>query len=114
MLPHHEVASGDAIVGVRGVAARRTLRDAPWVPALADTARFRADDPDSLVIASLACPICLGSEQVRWEASVGGYDPRVRCECPDCSEHWTVYLAPQQALRFALFDPPDAGCDMRN
>jgi hypothetical protein len=72
------------------------------VAALADTARFRADDPDSLVIASLACPICLRSEQVRWEAVLDGYDPAVQCHCPDCGERWSVYLAPQQALRLSL------------
>jgi hypothetical protein len=76
------------------------------VPALADTARFRADDPDALVIASLACPICLGSEQVQWHAALDGYDPFVRCHCPDCDERWSVYLAPQQALRLAF-----VGCD---
>jgi hypothetical protein len=78
------------------------LGDAPLVPTLADTARFRANDPDSLVIASLACPICLRSEQVRWEAALDGYDPVVQCECPACDERWRVYLAPQQALRLSL------------
>ncbi len=29
-----------------------------------DTARFRPDDPDALVAASLACPICLRSDDV--------------------------------------------------
>jgi hypothetical protein len=69
---------------------------------LADTARFRADDPDALVTASLACPICLGSEQVMWEASLGGYDPAVSCWCPECEQRWRVYLAPQQELRIGL------------
>jgi hypothetical protein len=70
---------------------------------LADTARFRVDDPDSLVIASLACPICLGSEQVEWDAALDdGYDPSVQCRCPRCDECWRVYLAPHQALRFGL------------
>jgi hypothetical protein len=71
---------------------------------LADVARFRADDPDALVTASLACPICLRSEEVQWEAAVDGYDPSVQCRCPTCEERWRVYLAPQQALRFGLMD----------
>jgi hypothetical protein len=71
---------------------------------LADVARFRADDPDALVTASLACPICLRSEEVEWEAALDGYDPSVQCRCPTCQEHWRVYLAPQQALRLGLMD----------
>ena len=69
---------------------------------LADTARFRADDPDALVAASLACPLCLRSEDVQWEAALDGYDPAVECHCPSCEQRWRVYLAPQQALRFGL------------
>jgi hypothetical protein len=74
------------------------------VTVLADTARFRADDPDALVTASLACPICLQSEQVVWEAALDGYDPSVECWCPSCEQRWRVFLAPQQALRFGLMD----------
>jgi hypothetical protein len=72
------------------------------VPTLADTARFRADDPDVLVTASLACPICLRSEDIEWEAALDGYDPSVECRCRSCEERWRVYLAPQQALRLGL------------
>lgn len=73
------------------------------MPALTDTARFRADDPDELVTASLACPICLCSDEVLWEASFdGGYDPSVECSCPHCEERWRVYLMPQQELRLGL------------
>jgi hypothetical protein len=71
---------------------------------LADTARFRADDPDALVTASLACPMCLRSEDVEWEAALDDYDPSVECSCPRCKESWRVYLAPQQALRFGLME----------
>jgi hypothetical protein len=74
---------------------------------LADTARFRADDPDALVTASLACPICLRSDEVVWEAALDGYDPSVECSCPRCDQRWRVYLAPQQALRFGLMDARD-------
>jgi hypothetical protein len=72
------------------------------MPTLADTARFRADDPDALVLASLACPMCLCSEEIEWEAALEGYDPSVECRCPRCEERWRVYLAPQQALRVGL------------
>jgi hypothetical protein len=69
---------------------------------LADTARFRESDPDALVMASLACPICLHTDGIEWEAALEGYDPSVECRCPRCEERWRVYLAPQQALRFGL------------
>ena len=69
---------------------------------LADIARFRPDDPDALVQASLACPFCLGSQQVGWEGALEGYDPSIRCECGSCQRQWSVYLAPEQALRLGL------------
>ena len=69
---------------------------------LADTARFRTDDPDALVRASLACPICLRSDGLEWHAALDGYDPSVECRCPRCEESWRVYLEPQQALRLAF------------
>jgi hypothetical protein len=68
----------------------------------ADTARFRHDDPDPLVAASFACPICLRGESVEWDASLEGYDPSVECSCGRCHEGWRVYLTPQQALRLGL------------
>jgi hypothetical protein len=67
-----------------------------------DTARFRPDDPDALVAASLACPYCLGSESVHWHAALDGYDPSVECSCGCCDEGWRVYLTPEQALRLGL------------
>ena len=69
---------------------------------LADTARFRADDPDVLVEAALACPICLCGDAVEWTAALEGHDPSVTCRCSRCEQRWQVYLAPQQALRFGL------------
>ena len=68
----------------------------------ADTARFRADDPDVLVAASLACPLCLQGEDVEWRLDTDGYDPSVQCLCRPCNARWRVYLAPQQALRIGL------------
>lgn len=71
---------------------------------LTDTARFRVNDPDELVTASLACPLCLRSEEVEWHAALEGYDPSVECTCPRCRTRWRVYLQPLQALRFSLMD----------
>ncbi len=69
---------------------------------LTDIARFRSDDPEVLVTASLACPICLRSEDVQWTAALDGYDPTVQCRCPSCEQRWSVFLAPQQELRIGL------------
>jgi len=55
-----------------------------------------------LVAASLACPLCLHADAVRWEAALEGYDPSVSCECPSCDARWRVYLTPEQALRLGL------------
>jgi hypothetical protein len=71
----------------------------------ADTARFRADDPDILVAASLACPLCLRGDDVEWRLDADGYDPSVQCLCRPCNERWRVYLAPQQELRIGLMAP---------
>jgi hypothetical protein len=76
------------------------------IVALADIARFRPGDPDALVQASLACPFCLGSEQVQWVGTLEGYDPSIRCECGSCQQQWSVYLAPEQALRVGLMHAP--------
>jgi hypothetical protein len=72
---------------------------------LADTARFRTDDPEELVAASLVCPVCLGSDDVEWELEPYGYDPSARCECRHCERSWRVYLTPHQALRLSLMTP---------
>lgn len=69
---------------------------------LVDIARFRPDDPDELVTASLACPVCLRAEDIESDDSLEGYDPSVRCRCPSCQAQWRVYLEPQQALRLGL------------
>jgi DNA-directed RNA polymerase subunit M/transcription elongation factor TFIIS len=69
---------------------------------LADVARFRPGDPDELVTASLACPLCLRSERIDWQGALRGHDPSVYCRCPDCGQEWRVYLEPEQALRLGL------------
>ncbi len=68
----------------------------------ADVARFRPDDPEPLVVAALACPVCLRCEGVRCVDSLDGYDPSVRCLCTSCQARWRVYLTPEQALRLSL------------
>jgi hypothetical protein len=72
------------------------------VVAPADIARFRPEDPDVLVRAALACPVCLRVEDVECQDSLEGYDPSVKCRCPSCQTRWCVYLAPDQALRLGL------------
>jgi hypothetical protein len=46
--------------------------------------------------------VCLGCEQVEWDEALEGYDPSIRCECASCQQQWSVYLAPEQALRLGL------------
>jgi hypothetical protein len=93
----------------RGVCCdRRIALTAPGghprrINGLADTARFRADDADELVLAALACLTCLYSNIVEWRLETDdGYDPSVRCRCPRCEQTWCVYVTPQQALRLGL------------
>ena len=69
---------------------------------LADTARFRADDPQELVAASLLCPVCLRNPAEGHDLDADGYDPSVLCHCEHCGQSWRVYLTDQQALRLAL------------
>jgi hypothetical protein len=83
-------------------------RDIGLIAPLTDTARFRPNDPDALVNASLACPVCLCADTVEWDGSLQGYDPSVQCRCSSCQQRWRVYLAPEQALRLGLM-PVHAG-----
>ena len=71
---------------------------------LTDVARFRAEDPDELVTASLACPLCLRADDIVWDLDTDsdGYDASVHCECAHCQRGWRVYLEPHQALRLSL------------
>lgn len=71
---------------------------------LASVAQFRDDDPNELVLASLACPFCLRSDDVYWRFKSGGYDPSVECVCPYCEERWRVFMMPHQALRLLLLE----------
>ena len=67
-----------------------------------ETAAFRAQDQDCLVIASLACPVCL-SGSVDWHLSLtDDYESHADCVCRSCGYERTVFLGEQQALRLAL------------
>jgi hypothetical protein len=67
-------------------------------------AHFRADDPDELVLASLACPFCLRSDDVDRRFLSRGYDPCLECVCPRCEERYRVFMTPNQALRLVLLE----------
>jgi hypothetical protein len=85
-----------------GLPRARRLTILGVIVTLVDIARFRPTDPDALVNASLACPVCLRADEVEWDDSLDGYDPSVQCLCPSCQARWRVYLAPEQALRVGL------------
>jgi hypothetical protein len=88
--------------GRRGLARRGRWAQDRAILALSDIARFRPDDPDALVAAALACPVCLNESEIGWTPELDGYDPSVGCRCPSCQIRWRVYLAPEQALRLSL------------
>jgi hypothetical protein len=66
-----------------------------------ETAFFRGSDQDCLVVAALACPMCLSGE-VDWELVDTAYEDYVECSCRTCGHKRTVFLAPEQALRLAM------------
>lgn len=66
-----------------------------------ESASFRLDDPDCLVMASLACRRCL-SGQVSWSLEMLDYDARVSCSCDACGKRRTVFVTPGQAFRLSL------------
>jgi hypothetical protein len=66
-----------------------------------ETACFRGADQDCLVMAALACPMCLSGE-VEWELVDSEYEPYVDCECLTCGHERTVFLVAEQALRLAM------------
>lgn len=65
-------------------------------------ATYRADDPDALVAASLACPWCLAGDVDYALHAEDPFDPSADCRCHDCGHGWRLFLAPDQALRLAL------------
>jgi hypothetical protein len=75
------------------------------VTTLDDFARFAPCDPDELVAASLACPICL--RRAVWAVlEDDGQTQLARCRCMLCNLDWLVALSPDQYLRLVLAAPP--------
>ena len=70
---------------------------------IAETACFRADDPDCLVVASLACSSCLSSD-VQWELRTTAYDGAADCRCRCCARRFRVHLTLDQALRLSMHE----------
>jgi hypothetical protein len=68
------------------------------------SAAFALDDPDALVDAALACPMCLGGDSLVDVGLVAG-ELAGTCSCGSCDATWSLALEPQQLLRLAL-DPP--------
>lgn len=69
-----------------------------------DSARFRPDDPDELVVASFACPRCL-HKPTDARLSTHYNEPSVSCACLPCAEGWEVSLSGLQFLRLTLAPP---------
>ena len=91
---------------VRGVALRSRYYPVPLPGIISlmstETAAFRATDPDCLVAASLACPVCLSGE-VDWRLSLtDDYESHADCLCTTCGHRRTVFLGQMQALRLAM------------
>jgi hypothetical protein len=68
---------------------------------LDDWARFRAEDPVELVVASFCCPWCLRRAQMVFlEEECGEYS--AACRCGICSSWWRVVMTERQFLRATL------------
>jgi hypothetical protein len=73
----------------------------------ADVARFAPGDPEAVVAASFACPLCLGVDcDVLVHAAPGC--SQATCSCRRCPGDWTVALDPAQLLRLTVAPPADA------
>ena len=64
-------------------------------------ASFDPTDPQPLVDAALACPVCLYPSH--WTAVPG---PLLECTCTDCGHHHTLAVSGEQMLRLTV--PDDA------
>ena len=71
-----------------------------------DVARFADDDPEAVVAASFACPVCLHAP-CRVTLDDRAAVAVARCTCETCGVPWTVALTAVQILRLSL-DPPAA------
>lgn len=73
---------------------------------LHDVARFRDEDPDALVRAALACPVCLHGREVAWRPSLALWEESASCRCGHCGTRWRLELERGQALRLLLLRDP--------
>ncbi|HWT93979.1 MAG TPA: hypothetical protein VN238_13330 [Solirubrobacteraceae bacterium] len=67
-----------------------------------EQATFLPDDPQSLVEASLSCPLCLHATD--WRMSGHGSDAEVECRCRVCEHRRAVHLTGPQLLRLTVPD----------
>ena len=65
-----------------------------------EQASFYDTDPDALVEAALACPLCLHA--VDWRPAGAGSEAAVECRCRHCGHARTVALSGAQSLRLLL------------
>jgi hypothetical protein len=65
------------------------------------TASFDPTDPQPLVDAALACPLCLSASH--WHAVSG---PVLECACTECGHHHALVVTGEQLLRLTV--PDDA------
>ena len=78
---------------------------------LTDSARFQVDDEDPLVVASFACPYCLGEPSSTVFNLEEPHGSAVLCRCDLCRTSWVVAVSTGQALRLAI--APPIGMDLQ-
>jgi len=71
-----------------------------------DCARFRVEDHDEIVAASLACRFCLRTA-VAVDVDRDEFGGVARCHCQVCRAITTITLDHDQVLRLALRPPPN-------
>jgi hypothetical protein len=89
-------------VGARG--ALTGLRSCALLGDVNDVARFRPDDPDALVVASFACPVCLHRPSFVRLAEFFD-EPSATVACLPCGSGWEIALTDLQMLRLTLGPP---------
>lgn len=67
-----------------------------------ERATFLPDDPQSLVEASLSCPLCLHA--CDWRVAGTGARAEVECRCRACEHRRAVTLSGPQLLRLTVPD----------
>jgi hypothetical protein len=76
-------------------------------------ARYRHEDPDELVAASLACRYCLRTAS-EVDVTEDGFGGIARCYCPRCRTSGDVVLDLEQLLRLVLRSPPNVYVSLRS